>query len=95
MTLAEEESDKHDDGGEVTTNAKAPASTTASADIGVEKASARVAGVGVGVPGGEDRKARPPAKYLNSPETGLFKKGKNVFGLDLAKEVRVGWIWGC
>eukprot|EP00903_Cladosiphon_okamuranus_P011616 g10926.t1 len=33
-----------------------------------------------------EKKARPPAKYLNSPETTLFKKGKNVFGLDLAKE---------
>ena len=52
-------------------------------------------GVGVGVgmgtgaeAGRKDAKARPPAKYLNSPETTLFKKGKNVFGLDLAKEVR-------
>lgn len=37
--------------------------------------------------GGFQKKARPPAKYLNSPETTLFKKGKNIFGLDLAKEV--------
>lgn len=36
---------------------------------------------------GDSQGARPPAKYLNSPETCLFKKGKNVFGLDLAKQV--------
>ncbi|CBJ33512.1 DNA primase [Ectocarpus siliculosus] len=44
-------------------------------------------GVGEGADAGKwEKKARPPAKYLNSPETTLFKKGKNVFGLDLAKE---------
>lgn len=37
---------------------------------------------------GEAQKARPVATYLNSPETSIFKKGKNLFGLDLAKEVR-------
>lgn len=42
---------------------------------------------GGGGSGRYEKKARPPAKYLNSPETTLFKKGKNVFGLDLAKEV--------
>ena len=47
------------------------------------------AGVGAGRgAGNKEAKARPPAKYMNSPETTLFKKGKNVFGLDLAKEVR-------
>lgn len=52
-----------------------------------------VSGVG-GAVGNEGRvgsrgykAARPPAKYLNSPETCLFKKGRTVFGLDLAKEV--------
>ena len=44
-------------------------------------------GSGGGASGRYEKKARPPAKYLNSPETTLFKKGKNVFGLDLAKEV--------
>jgi DNA primase len=33
------------------------------------------------MPGSED-----PAKYLNSPETPLFSKGKSVFGLDLARQ---------
>lgn len=33
------------------------------------------------MPGSED-----PAKYLNSPETPLFSKGKCVFGLDLARQ---------
>lgn len=45
--------------------------------------------------GAQGKAARPSPKYLNSPETQLFKKGKNVFGLDLAKEVwvveRVRW----
>jgi DNA primase len=27
-----------------------------------------------------------PAKYLNSPETPLFSKGRNIFGLDLARQ---------
>ena len=50
--------------------------------VGSEKA---VGGLGSG--GQQKLVVRPPAKYLNSPETSLFKKGKNVFGLDLAKEV--------
>jgi DNA primase len=33
------------------------------------------------MPGSED-----PAKYLNSPETPLFSKGRCVFGLDLARQ---------
>ncbi len=33
------------------------------------------------MPGSED-----PAKYLNSPETPLFSKGRSVFGLDLARQ---------
>lgn len=33
------------------------------------------------MPGSQD-----PAKYLNSPETPLFLKGKSVFGLDLARQ---------
>jgi DNA primase len=33
------------------------------------------------MPGSED-----PAKYLNSPETPLFSKGRSVFGLDLARK---------
>src|SRR5213076_814120 len=32
------------------------------------------------MPGSED-----PAKYLNSPETPLFSKGRSVFGLDVAR----------
>ncbi len=32
------------------------------------------------MPGSED-----PAKYLNSPETPLFSKGRSIFGLDLGK----------
>src|SRR4029077_2038810 len=27
-----------------------------------------------------------PAKYLNSPETPLFSKGRCIFGIDLAKQ---------
>ncbi len=30
--------------------------------------------------------ATDPAKYLNSPETPLFSKGKSIFGLDLARQ---------
>ena len=33
------------------------------------------------MPGSQD-----PAKYLNSPETPLFSKGRSVFGLDLARQ---------
>jgi DNA primase len=33
------------------------------------------------MPGSED-----PAKYLNSPETPLFSKGRSIFGLDLARQ---------
>jgi DNA primase len=33
------------------------------------------------MPGAED-----PAKYLNSPETALFSKGRSIFGIDLARE---------
>ncbi|MGH7213253.1 MAG: DNA primase [Tepidisphaeraceae bacterium] len=33
------------------------------------------------MPGSDD-----PAKYLNSPETPLFSKGRSIFGLDLAKQ---------
>src|SRR5918993_1159355 len=33
------------------------------------------------MPGSDD-----PAKYLNSPETPLFSKGRSVFGLDLARQ---------
>lgn len=36
------------------------------------------------MPGSED-----PAKYLNSPETPLFSKGRTVFGLDLARQAIV------
>jgi DNA primase len=44
--------------------------------------SARVIGFGGRVmPGSED-----PAKYLNSPETPLFSKGRSIFGLDLARQ---------
>ncbi|MEO6436935.1 MAG: DNA primase [Tepidisphaeraceae bacterium] len=40
------------------------------------------------MPGSEDpaQSAAPAAKYLNSPETPLFSKGKSVFGLDLARQ---------
>jgi DNA primase len=33
------------------------------------------------MPGSQD-----PAKYLNSPETPLFSKGRSIFGLDLARQ---------
>src|SRR5947207_12972750 len=33
------------------------------------------------MPGSQD-----PAKYLNSPETPLFSKGRCIFGLDLARQ---------
>jgi DNA primase len=33
------------------------------------------------MPGSDD-----PAKYLNSPETPLFSKGKSIFGIDLARQ---------
>jgi DNA primase len=33
------------------------------------------------MPGSED-----PAKYLNSPETPLFSKGRSIFGIDLARQ---------
>jgi len=33
------------------------------------------------MPGSED-----PAKYLNSPETPLFSKGRIAFGMDLARQ---------
>jgi DNA primase len=33
-----------------------------------------------------DPDARPPAKYINSPETPLFSKNREFYGLDLARE---------
>jgi DNA primase len=33
------------------------------------------------MPGSDD-----PAKYLNSPETALFSKGRSIFGIDLARQ---------
>jgi DNA primase len=38
--------------------------------------------------GADASKSKSPiatAKYINSPETDVFKKGSNLFGLDLAK----------
>ncbi len=35
----------------------------------------------------EERKGRPPAKYVNSNETRLFKKSQHFYGLDLARDV--------
>ncbi|CAN0234865.1 unnamed protein product, partial [Hapterophycus canaliculatus] len=61
------------------------AKAAVAAGPGGDGAAAAAAAAAVGG-GGYQKKARPPAKYLNSPETTLFKKGKNVFGLDLAKE---------
>ena len=44
--------------------------------------SARIIAFGGRVmPGSED-----PAKYLNSPETPLFSKGRSIFGIDLARQ---------
>ncbi|CAM9170725.1 unnamed protein product [Ascophyllum nodosum] len=63
--------------------AAAPATVGAVSGEGVRSEKA-VGGLGSG--GQQKLVVRPPAKYLNSPETSLFKKGKNVFGLDLAKE---------
>jgi DNA primase len=35
----------------------------------------------------EERTGRPPAKYVNSSETRLFKKSQHFYGLDLARDV--------
>ncbi|CAM9337394.1 unnamed protein product [Discosporangium mesarthrocarpum] len=45
-----------------------------------------VSGEGEGAGVLNKKSNRPRAKYLNSPETSLFKKSKTVFGLDLAKQ---------
>ncbi len=38
------------------------------------------------LPGGPESADNPPPKYLNSPETPLFHKGRMVYGLGLARE---------